>query len=151
MEGDLGMKPRVSNIIEPCNPAFSPAVNIQFFEPLLRCHAHKPLITASACLWTPSQLSMSFSCLHPDLTHGVLQTELKLSDREGTLRCAHDADEILAEAARPTTAMFDRRAYGQSRPSLALWQSTFDPSAGARAPGRPLPGDALQISVSPRL
>lgn len=75
MEGNLGMKPKARRH-QARNPAFSPAVGIQFFEPLLKCHAHKPLIVASACLWTPSKLPMSFLRLDPDLAHGGLQTEL---------------------------------------------------------------------------
>lgn len=79
MDGHLRGEPTGPSVTKPHNPAFSPAVNIQFFEPLLKCHAHKPLIRASACFWTPSKQSMSFLRLDPELAHGAFQTELNLS------------------------------------------------------------------------
>ena len=71
-----------SDVTKPRNPAFSPAVNIQFFEPPLKCHGPKPLIMASACLWTLSKLSMSFLCLDPDLAQSGFQMELNLDCAE---------------------------------------------------------------------
>ena len=71
-----------SDVTKPRNPAFSPAVNIQFFEPPLKCHGPKPLILASACLWTLSKLSMSFLCLDPDLAQSGFQMELNLDCAE---------------------------------------------------------------------
>ena len=71
-----------SDVTKPRNPAFSPAVNIQFFEPPLKCHGPKPLIMASACLWTLSKLSMSFLCLDPDLSQSGFQMELNLDCAE---------------------------------------------------------------------
>lgn len=102
-----------ADVTKPRNPAFSPAVNIQFFEPLLKCHAHKPLIMASACLWTPSKLSMSFLCLDPDLAQSGFQMELNLN-------CAGRAWSVSARGIKswhiqPRTPLpfFNPRAYGQ--------------------------------------
>ena len=108
MEGNSG-----PDVTKPRNPAFSPAVNIQFFEPLLKCHAHKPLITASACLWTPSKLSVSFLGLDPDLAQSGFQMELNLNC-EGRARSA-SAQDIKSWHIQPRMPLsfFNPRAYGQ--------------------------------------
>ena len=79
MDGQLRGETTGPTITKPHNPALSPAVNIQFFEPLLKCRAHKPLIGASACFWTPSKQPMSLLRLDPDLAHGAFQMELNLN------------------------------------------------------------------------
>lgn len=101
MEGNSG-----PDVTKPRNPAFSPAVNIQFFEPPLKCHGPKPLIMASACLWTPSKLSMSFLCLDPDLAQSGFQMELNLDCAEGMVCLSPDVKSWHMQLSMPLPFSF---------------------------------------------
>lgn len=111
MEGNSG-----PDVTKPRNPVFSPAVNIQFFEPPLKCQGPKPLIMASACLWTPSKLSMSFLCLDPDLAQSGFQMELNLDCAEGMVCLSPDVKSWHMRLSIPlpfSFFFFNPRAYGQ--------------------------------------
>lgn len=75
VEGSLGMQPQATESTLH-NPALSPAVNIQFFEPPLKCHACEPLIMAVP----HSGLHPNCQCLScawiQTLAHGIFQMDL---------------------------------------------------------------------------
>lgn len=116
------------DITKPRNPAFSPAVNIQFFEPRSNVMGLSSLITASACLWTPSKLSMSFLCL--DSRFGIEQipngAEPELC-REGMVCLGPDVKSWHMQLGMPLpfsfltpgiwSAVIFRQGYGSARRS----------------------------------
>lgn len=121
-----------SRVTKPHNPALSPAVNIQFFEPPLKCHVCKPLIMAAPHSG-PHPNCQCLSCVWiQTLAHGIFQMDLPRTAKGGDVGCPRQQILAWGNTARQLPFWIPAphllcRAHGQLGVSLGLWSSKKEP------------------------